>query len=254
MKPKDILLRCAAALCLISGVGVAQDAVAQDDSAQAEALRARLKERAATIPRDRPPEIGLPARESVEGDINWTAMRTELAISARRDAAAQQTATRAVARPPGLRAVSADRFKSVQAVEVNRAQVPLLVPEGGRIGETLKVYAQGDSYSATAEVAEGLSLRISGARKKLVLGDARAARAKFAAMRAERKTLESVGAPYLITRSDSATDLSFAKFGAGYVLSLICDEPDVDARCLQDDYIVSLASNLMLLNPEAGGE
>lgn len=242
-----ILLSAAAALS-------AGAALAQDDDAQAESLRTKLKERAATIPRERPPEIGAPAREVVEGAVNWTEMKTELAISARRDISAQQSVTRVTARPPGMRAVAADRFKTVAAVEVNKAQVPLLVPEGDRIAATLKVYAQGDSYSATAEAADGVSMRMSGAKKKLVLGDARAARAKFATMRAERKTLASVGSPYLITRSDSATDLSFAKFGAGYVLSLMCDEPDTDVRCLEDAYIAGLASNLMLLNPEAGGE
>ncbi|HBS30980.1 MAG TPA: hypothetical protein DEA40_04455, partial [Parvularcula sp.] len=81
-----------------------------------------------------------------------------------------------------------------------------------------------------------------------------AARAKFSAMRRQAKTLASVDAQYLITRSDSATDLSFAKFGAGYVLSLMCDAPDTDLRCTGDDFIVALASNLILLNPEAGGE
>lgn len=248
MKNANALLSCLVLFSLAGG------AAAQDDDTQAESLREKLKERATTIPREKPPEIGAPAREIVDGRINWTEMKTELAVSARRDIAAQQTATRAVARPPGMRAVAADRFKSVRAVEVNRAQVPLLVPEGERISATLKIYAQGDSYSATAEVADGVAMRMSGAKKKLVLGDARAARTKIAAMAAEKRTLESVGAPYLITRSDSATDLSFAKFGAGYVLSLMCDEPETDARCLEDAYITGLASNLMLLNPEAGGE
>jgi hypothetical protein len=229
-------------------------ALAQDDDAAAERLRASAKERALTIPRVNPPEIGAPAREIVDGDINWTEMRTELAISARRDIGAQQTRTAVVSRPAGMRAVSADRFKVVRAVEVNRAQVPVLAPEGDRIAATLKVYAQGDSYSATAEVADGVAMRMSGAKRKLVLGDAGAARSKLAAMRQERKTLASVGAPYLITRSDSATDLSFAKFGAGYVLSIMCDDADTDARCSGDEFIVGLASNLMLLNPEAGGE
>lgn len=241
-----IFAACAALLA-------ATPALAQDDT-RAEALRAEIKARAQTIARDRPPEIGEAARTVVEGDINWTEMKTQLAISTRRDIASQQTVTRVEARPPGMRAASADNFKTVRAVEVNRAQVPVLVPEGGEIAATLKVYAQGDSYSATAEVADGLAMRMSGAKKRLVLGDAAAARAKFSAMRRQEKALASVDAQYLITRSDSATDLSFSKFGAGYVLSLMCDEADADVRCTGDDFIVALASNLLLLNPEAGGE
>jgi hypothetical protein len=240
-------------LSACAAVIAAAPALAQDDT-RAEALRADIKARAETIARDRPPEIGEPARAVVEGDVNWTEMKTQLAVSARRDISSQQTVTRAVQRPPGMRAASAENFKTLRAVEVNRAQVPVLVPEGGEIAATLKVYAQGDSYSATAEVAGGLAMRMSGAKKKLVLGDAKAARAKFSAMRRQEKALASVDAQYLITRSDSATDLSFSKFGAGYVLSLMCDEPDTDVRCTGDDFIVALASNLLLLNPEAGGE
>lgn len=249
------LLRRAAALAGVAAIFAAGAiAQAQEDDAAAERLRVGAKERALTIPRENPPEIGAPAREVVEDDVNWTEMRTELAISARRDISSQQATTRVVSRPPGMRATSADRFRSVRAVEVNRAEVPVLAPEGDRIAATLKIYAQGDSYSATAEAADGVAMRMSGTKKKLVLGGATAARAKFSAMRREQRTLASVNAPYLITRSESATDLSFAKFGAGYVLSLMCDEPDTDVRCTGDDFIVGLASNLMLLNPEAGGE
>jgi len=249
---RTIAGRLAAAMALSMAL---QPAAAQDgDAIRAEALRASQKERAQTIPLEKPPEIGAPVREIVDGRINWTEMKTQMALSVRRDAATQQTISRVTVRPPGMRAVAADRFKNVRAVEINQAQVPVLAPEGDRVGATLKVYAQGQSYSATAEVDDGVSMRMSGARKKLVLGDAAAARAKFSAMRRQERTLASVDARYLIARSDSSTDLSFAKFGAGYVLSLMCDEPETDARCLGDDFIVALASNLMLLNPEAGGE
>lgn len=251
MKPA-FLNRIAAGLA--GAAIIAGPAFAQGDEAAAERLRAADKERALTIPRTNAPGIGAPAREVIDGRINWTEMRTELALTARREVAASTATTRAVARPPGLRASGADRFKLVRAVEINRAAVPVLAPEGERIAATLKVYSQGDSYSALAEVAPGVAMRMSGAKKKLVLGDAKAARAKFSALRAEQRTLPSLEVPYIITRSDSATDLSFAKFGAGYVLSLMCDEPETDARCLGDDFIVALASNLLLLNPEAGGE
>jgi len=249
------IFRCAAAgLASAATLAGALPAMAQGDEAKAERLRLSSEERALTIPRENAPEIGAPAREVVDGRINWTEMRTELALTARREVAASTATTRAVARPPGLRAVAADRFKGVRALEINRATVPVLAPEGARVAETLKVYSQGDSYSAVAEVATGVAMRMSGARKKLVLGDAKAARAKFSALRSEQRTLASLDTPYLVTRSESATDLSFAKFGAGYVLSLICDEPETDARCTGDNFIVGLASNLMLLNPEAGGE
>ncbi len=180
-------------------------------------------------------------------------MKTELALTGRRDVSTPQAATRAASRPPGMRAASAEQFKNVVVLEVNLTRLPVLAPEGARIRETLKVYSLGDSYSATAEVEDGVSMRMSGARKKIVVGDQQTAQTRIKSMRAEQKPLPSLQTSYLITRSDSSTDLSFAKFGAGYVLSLMCDDP-ADARCANDDFIVALASQLILLNPDAEGE
>lgn len=223
------------------------------DPAVGDRLQGALKDRALTRPRLRAAPIGQPSTEIVESKINWTEMRTELALSARRDISAQQTPTRVAARPPGMRAMAAENFKNVVVREVNTTRLPVLAPEGAQVAQTIRVYSLGDSYSATAEVEDGIAMRISGARKKIVVGDIKNARTRIAAMRAEQKTLASLATPYLITRSDSSTDISFAKFGAGYVLSIMCDDP-ADVRCAEDGFIEKLASNIILLNPEAGDE
>ncbi|HNR75928.1 MAG TPA: hypothetical protein PKM48_02280, partial [Parvularculaceae bacterium] len=240
-----------AAALIASATGAASFvANAQTNDPEAGArLQATLEERALTRPRLAPPRIGQPAQRIEESRINWTEMRTALAISARRDSSGNQTTAAVIQRPPGLRASPAERFKTVTLREVNITRLPVLAPEGGRISQTLKVYSLGSSYSATAEVEDGVAMRMSGARKKIVVGDLRSARTRIAAMRKESRTLGSVDAPYLITRSESSTDLTFAKFGAGYVLSIMCDDP-ADKRCAEDDYITKLASNLLLLNPD----
>lgn len=216
-------------------------------------LQKTLQESAITRPRVKAPPVGQPAGEVVEDEINWTQMRTELALTSRRDISAKQSTASAVARPPGMRAAQVESFKTVAASEVNLARLPILAPEGARIAQTLKVYSQGDSYSAKAEVENGVVMRMSGARKKIVVGDLASSRTRIAAMRTERKILASLDAPYLISRSESSTDLTFAKFGAGYVLSIMCDDP-ADARCAEDGFITKLASNIILMNPEAGGQ
>ncbi len=223
------------------------------DSAAADRLQAAQASQALTRARIDPTPLGQPAQEVAEGSINWTEMKTELALTQRREVAARQSVTAAIARPPGMRAASAQNYKNVTVREVNVTRLPVLAPEGARIGQTLKVYSLGDSYSATAEVEDGVAMRMSGARKKIVVGDLKSARTRIASIRKERAALASVAAPYFIARSESSTDLTFAKFGAGYVLSIMCDDPS-DARCAGDEFITKLASNLMLLNPEAGGE
>jgi hypothetical protein len=229
-------------------------AVAQQaDRSKADALQAELEKAALTLPEKRREEIGEPAQEVEDDKINWTEMQTELALTRRREVTAEQQTAASRTRPPGMRAVASADYKNVVTKEVNVTRLPLLVPEGGRIAETLKVYSQGDSYSATAEVEDGVSMRMSGSRKKLVVGDAAAAQRRIKAMNGDQPKLPSLDTPYLIARSDSSTDLSFAKFGAGYVLSLMCDDP-ADARCANDDFILALASQLSLLNPDAEGE
>lgn len=234
--------------------GAAHVALAQtSDPSAGEKLQAALAERALTRPRADAAPVGQPSQEVADGEINWTQMRTELALTQRREVAAQQGVTAARLRPPGVRAAAAENFKNVVVREVNVTRLPVLAPEGARIAQTLKVYSLGDSYSATAEVEDGVAMRMSGARRKIVVGDLKSARTRIAAMRQERKSLASLETPYLITRSESSTDLTFAKFGAGYVLSIMCDDP-ADARCAEDAFIESLASNIILMNPEAGGQ
>lgn len=228
-------------------------AAQQSDPAAGDRLQAALKERALTRPRLDGAPPGVPAGEVVEGEINWIEMKTALAISARRDVSAQQSTTAVAARPPGIRAIDAQNFKNVVVREVNLARLPVLAPEGARIAQTLKVYSLGDSYSATAEVEDGVLMRLSGARRKIVVGDLKSARSRIAAMRKRQESLASLETPYFIARSESSTDLTFSKFGAGYVLSIMCDDP-ADARCAEDDFIVRLASNISLLNQEAGGQ
>jgi hypothetical protein len=130
----------------------------------------------------------------------------------------------------------------------------VLVPAQQRVLETVQVIGQPDAYTAIAEVADGVDMRIAGSRKQLVLERPSGPRASLEKMRAARPPLPGIGARYVITRSVSSTDLSFSRFNVGYVLSLICDDPNRDVRCAEDDFITELASSMALLNDAAGGE
>ena len=228
-------------------------ATGQVDPAEGEKLQAALKQKALTRPLRNPPPVGVKARDAILEKIDWIGMRTQLAISQRKDAAATNTVSARIPRPPGFRATSPQSFKRVRALEINRTRLPVLAPEGPRVAGSLRVYSLGDSFSTIAEIEDGISMRLSGTRKKIIIGDDKTARRRIAAIRKARKMLQSLDTDYVVTRSNSSTDLSFSKFGAGFVLSIMCDEPS-DTRCAEDDYIVNLGSNLLLLNPEAGDE
>ncbi|MEZ5896675.1 MAG: hypothetical protein R3C51_09755 [Parvularculaceae bacterium] len=241
-----------AALAIVGAAASAQTRDPQSETASADALRARLEADAITRPRIDPPPVGQNASEVIGSRVQWTEVQTSIDTTRRLDVSRSQTVTAVLPRAPGVRVSSPSAYQLADAREVARPVLPVLVPESADLANTLKIYGQTDTYSAIGDVAPGVAMRMSGARRKLVVGDARAARVKFDTMRKSRTVLPGLDAPYLITRSELSTDISFSKYGCGYVLSLMCDDPDGDARCAGDEYIVALASKMSLLNPGAG--
>ncbi len=221
-----------------------------------EEIRAAIEDSAKSRPRLAPPPIGKPPLQVDAPPVDWAEARRLVQESRRRDFRSATTA--AVATAPqstgGVRAASPSALPNLRLPEVERAEIPVLIPATARILETVQVIGQPDAYTAIAEVADGVDMRIAGSRKRLVLERPSGARASLEKMRSARPPLPGIGARYVITRSESSTDLSFSRFNVGYVLSLICDDPRNDVRCAEDDFITELASSMALLNEGAGGE
>ncbi len=156
--------------------------------------------------------------------------------------------------PPGLRPMAASRLKSADEAEVARARIPVLLPADGAVRDNLKVYGMADVYTATARIDEEASLSISGTCNRVIGGDPD--NVAFRKRLAEGpKRLAGTGASYQMSRNDYGVDLSFAKFGCGYVMTIECGDPASDPRCAGDEYITGLAESMILANPElAGGE
>lgn len=210
-----------------------------------------LREKAQTRPRLLPPPIGRPPLRNDRAAVDWDEVRTTMAETSRRDAASANVTTAVVPRrPEGLRALAPERLQRVRPAEVDAVEMPILVPASSDVLASVQVFGQADAYSAIADTGDSVALRISGTRNRLVLENPPAPRVAMERMRSARPPLPGLGAQYVITRSDSSTDLSFSRFGCGYVLSLMCDDPD-NARCAEDDFIVSLASSMVLLNENA---
>ncbi|MEM8986997.1 MAG: hypothetical protein AAGC95_09765 [Pseudomonadota bacterium] len=244
-------------IAALSALIVTSAALAQtSDDFPMQRLRAFLEERAATRPVLNPPPIGrAPLREDA-AQIDWAQVDRLLAEAEKRDAAVRQKLSRGVAGASdrlseGLRSLSADRLPNIAAPELDRVRMPVLVPSSIEVLNTVQVFGQPDAYTAIATAAPGVALRISGARKKLVLERPPRPSEALKKLREERPPLPGMGSKYVITRSESSTDLSFSRFGCGYVISITCDDPDRDARCTEDAFITSLASSMALLKASA---
>lgn len=218
----------------------------------AAALRAALDERddrARTISRR-------PDLEALREDLRRTeAEDEERNVSAIRDLSSQTFAAaprEAPPPPPGIRAVSAERLRSADAEEVARARIPVLLP--AELRDRMKVYGMENVYTATARIDAEARLLISGTCNRVVGGDPDvvAFRKRIAS---QPQRLEGTRASYQMSRNDFGVDLSFSKFGCGYVMTVECGDPGADPRCAADDYVTGLAQSMILANPElAGGE
>ncbi len=254
IKTVGVLAALIAVQCTFFDGASAQPAP-DDNRLQPDRLRDALKERAKTRPRIAPPPLGLPPQRISAAPINWQDVEQAEARTRQRDAGAQRSFRANIGQAAeGLRRVPIDNLPRINPPEISRVLLPVLVPATPEILETVVVYGQQDAYTANAEVAEGVSLRMAGTRKKLVLPSATTARERIKELREKRPLLPGQGVPYVITRSVSSTDLSFSRFGAGYVLSLICDDPENDQRCAEDAFISSLVSSMALLNRKPAEE
>lgn len=275
---KKLLIATAGAAVLASGLVYAQtqseERVSEEEAAQnppdpravAEELRAKAKRiprrnlaaalRAARDERDdRARTIrARPNLDALRDDLKRTeAEDSERNVSAIRDLSNQSFA--AAPRdtpPPGIRAMSAERLRTADPKEIERARLPVLLPAALR--DRMKIYGMENVYTATARIDAEARLLISGTCNRVVGGAPETV--AFRKRIAERpRRLEGTGASYQISRNDFGVDLSFSKFGCGYVMTIECGDPGADPRCTADDYITDLAQSMILANPElAGGE
>lgn len=154
--------------------------------------------------------------------------------------------------PPGIRAMSAERLRTAEAAEVERARIPVLLP--AELRDRMKIYGMENIYTATARIDARAQLSISGTCNRVVGGAPETIAFRKRIAEGPRR-LAGTGASYQISRNDFGVDLSFSKFGCGYVMTIECGDPGADPRCAADDYITGLAQSMILANPElAGGE
>ena len=216
-----------------------------------------LDERRQARPKLNPPPVGAPPLREIRADVDWQALRTLIAETRRRDGQrASSTQSTIAARPfrrgPGLYDVTPDRLPRLRAPEVSRVRMPVLAPAQDDVLQTVQVFGQDEAYSAIATTNGDVDIRISGARKKLLLPERIGPRDRLNRLRASKPPLPGIGAGYLISRSEAATDISFSRFGCGYVISVMCDDQQNDPRCAEDDFVKELASSMAVLNLAQG--
>ncbi len=120
--------------------------------------------------------------------------------------------------------------------------LPVLLPAEPALIRSVRVFIQPNSYSATSDIGRA-NVTIYGTHvfRKRAADDpiARAAAA------APREALAN-GLQVRVTTEESGITLTFARWGAAYLISVECEDINKDARCADAAFIKALAEKMAI--------
>lgn len=201
------------------------------------------------------------------GDVDWAAVDAEMQRAAAADADYQrQVRTMELTRPltegekekmrprEGLPPASPRQFKQVSAAEVAGTRVPVLAPMMPELMGAMKIATRENAFTAFADMPDGDYVEIIGTRMRVIGGTEATMAMRKQARAAALPTLRAMNAPYEISHHEQGVDLSFSRFNVAYQVSVYCKDPAGDPHCTGDDFVVSIADSLAILNREAGAQ
>ncbi|MEQ1930320.1 MAG: hypothetical protein ABL957_07265 [Parvularculaceae bacterium] len=249
-------------------LGLVLTAAAQPDNTAAKERAASADDAPVIVPRkSRVPSIAAAAASGPvksAGSVDWDAVKEEVDEAKASDAEFQRQVramelTRPLSesekqkmRPKGLRTAAPQQFKRVTSGEVRETRVPVLVPMLPDMMGAMKVAARENAFSAFGDMPDGDYVEVIGTRMRVVGGTSETMSMRRQARAAAMPELAALSAPYEISHHEQGVDLSFSRFNVAYQISVYCKDPDGDAHCSGDEYVVSLADSLAILNPEEG--
>lgn len=133
----------------------------------------------------------------------------------------------------------------IEAADLSKTKVPVLLPDDGRMVERMQLIAKPDFYVAVLKEEEFV-LQITGTRVDQGKLEASAARARMESGRSEKG--------YTYQRTDYGVELSFVRYNISYNISIECREPDTDSRCADASFATNLADSLVFVGTIPGGD
>ena len=210
---------------MLAGLGLA---ICTGFAAQAQTAQPARLAQPQNIPRPDQP---------VAAEVDWDAVRADVARS--------QSAGRLTAARPVIFPVLPRNLEAGQSIET---EVPILTPSTASLGferqAEVLLFARGDFYTLVIQ-GEGVIIEVFGTRlAHAPVEDARTAR-----------FLRGSGPEgYRTTRTRSGRELSFNRYNAAYSITLECDAPEQDVRCVEPEYGERLMQSLQVMPGTRGRE
>ncbi len=147
------------------------------------------------------------------------------------------------------RLLQAQRIKMAIAPNAPKPSLPMLLPlEPTLLTTSAHVFPRPDSYAASVPLGE-ITVEVHGERRATVLpkGDPLMAFAqgKLRNMVAGREV------PVSIDKTEGGFDITFSRFGAAYLVSIECRNPETDERCTKPDFVRTLAERMALAGADS---
>ncbi len=216
------------------------------------------KERTQTVRRDSQRLSKQNQEDRAIVEVDWEETRSDMAASRKNLSARRQrdlTAGRGgefankgrIVGEPGLWPVAHEKQEKEMRAEVNYVDMPVIIPTLQTRNANLRIFGQKNTYMVTADLEDGVFMRFAGSRRKTLAPRSSMIKSRMSKLQSQKEAISFFGINYFIAHSEDSVDLSFSRFGCGYVMTIICDDPN-NSKCNKDDYIKELVSSMALLN------
>jgi hypothetical protein len=141
------------------------------------------------------------------------------------------------------------QMKMAIAPNAPTPSLPMLLPfEATLLATAANVFPRPDSYAASMRAGD-ITVEVHGERRVAVLAKddplMRLGASKLTGMVAGRAV------PIAIDKTEGGFDVTFNRFGAAYLISIECRQPETDERCTKPAFIQNLAERMALAGPDA---
>jgi hypothetical protein len=134
------------------------------------------------------------------------------------------------------------------APDAAQPSLPMLLPVEQRIAAAVvNVFPQQDSYSASMRMGD-ITVEVHGDRRAVIL---QADDPMIRAFKSNNTALiAGADVSFSLDKSEGGFDLTFSRFGAAYLISIECRNPE-EERCVKPDFVRALAESMGLIGKDS---
>lgn len=136
------------------------------------------------------------------------------------------------------------------ASDAPQPSLPMLLPFNQEIAAkaAVNLFPQAHSYAASMRMGE-ITIEVHGERRAIELKQGDPMMRLMQTKNVAR--LAGADVPFALDRTEGGYDLTFSRFGAAYLVSIECFNPDTDQRCTKPVFVKQLGERMGLVGKDA---